>query len=254
MRFPESLQHQVRQRGRGLLGTWVKLPSFETIQLLGDAGFDAVVIDMEHAPHTLSRAVELVFCAQAVGMLALIRLPDASGATIQPLLDGGADGLLVPRVSDVTIADEVTRKMVFAPAGDRGLGSTSRAGGWGLRPKTEYFERGDDLARFIQLEDWPSLERAADFASLPHVNGLFIGHGDLSLSSGRSTSDPAVIDLTANVISVAQSAGRLSAVAVASPKDVQPYLQQGVSLVILSNDTTMFGNAARRAAEVALAG
>ena len=129
----ESLTARVRSSGRGLLGTWVKIPSLETMQLLGHAGFDFVVIDMEHAPHTLERGVELVFAAQAMGMVALVRLPDHTGMTIQPLLDGGADGLLVPRVTSPEIADAVTRRMVFAPKGERGLGATSRAGRWASR-------------------------------------------------------------------------------------------------------------------------
>jgi 2-dehydro-3-deoxyglucarate aldolase/4-hydroxy-2-oxoheptanedioate aldolase len=71
-----SIISRVRDAGgKGLLGTWVKIPSFETMQLLGHAGFDFVVIDMEHAPHTLQRAVELVFAAQAMGLAALVRLP-----------------------------------------------------------------------------------------------------------------------------------------------------------------------------------
>ena len=87
----EGVISRVHSSGWGLLGTWVKIPALETIQLLGHAGFDFVVIDMEHAPHTLAGAVELVFAAQAMGMSALVRLPDHTGMTIQPLLDGGAD-------------------------------------------------------------------------------------------------------------------------------------------------------------------
>ncbi len=84
-------------RSRGMLGTWVKIPSLETVELLGHAGFEFVVIDMEHAPHSMSTAYELIFAAQACGMAALVRLPDQSGSEVQRLLDGGADGLLVPR-------------------------------------------------------------------------------------------------------------------------------------------------------------
>ena len=62
-----SIAQKIDASGRGLLGTWVKIPAFETVQLIGHAGFDFVVIDMEHAPHSLDRAVELVFCAQAMG-------------------------------------------------------------------------------------------------------------------------------------------------------------------------------------------
>lgn len=243
MAAPATIADRVRARGRGLLGTWVKLPALETVQLIGQAGFDFVVIDMEHAPHSLERAVELVFCAQAMGMSALVRLPDHLGTAIQPLLDGGADGLLVPRIDDPVTADAITRRMVFAPTGGRGLGATSRAGRWGLAPLPDYLQRGDATLRMIQLEDWVSLERAAEFAALEHVTGIFIGHGDLLLSSGKPPTDPAVKDLTARVLAAVSQAGVLSGVAVGTPEEARAHLELGFSLVMLSNDTTLFGKA-----------
>jgi 2-dehydro-3-deoxyglucarate aldolase/4-hydroxy-2-oxoheptanedioate aldolase len=248
-----SVISRVRDTGRGLLGTWVKIPSLETVQLLGHAGFDFVVIDMEHAPHTLERAVELVFAAQAMGMAALVRLPDHTGMTIQPLLDGGADGLLVPRIAELATADAITRRMVFAPRGERGLGATSRAGRWGLAPLPDYLSRGDAGLRMIQLEDWKSLDRAAAFAALEHVNGIFIGHGDLFLSSGKPASDAAVKELTARVLAATKDAGILSGVAVGSRVEAREHLAMGFSLVMVSNDTTLFGRAVAEAAAAARA-
>ena len=244
-----SIAQKVEASGRGLLGTWVKIPAFETVQLIGHAGFDFVVIDMEHAPHSLDRAVELVFCAQAMGMSALVRLPDHLGTTIQPLLDGGADGLLVPRIAASGTADALTRRMVFAPKGERGLGSTSRAGRWGLAPLSDYLRRGDEALRMIQLEDWASLERAAEFAALEHVSGIFIGHGDLFLSSGKPPNDPAVKALTARVLAATKEAGILSGVAVGTAGEARVHLDMGFSLVMLSNDTTLFGKAVAEAAD-----
>ncbi len=206
---------------------------------------------MEHAPHTLQRAVELVFAAQAMGMAALVRLPDHTGMTIQPLLDGGADGLLVPRVTSPAIADAITRRMVFAPKGERGLGATSRAGRWGLLPLPDYLRAGDEAMRMIQLEDWASLERTAEFAALEHVKGVFIGHGDLFLSSGKPANDPEVKDLTARVLKATQEAGVLSGVAVGTPEEARAHLEMGFSLVMVSNDTTLFGSAVAQAASAA---
>jgi len=163
--------------------------------------------------------------------------------TIQPLLDGGADGLLVPRVTSPEIADAVTRRMVFAPKGERGLGATSRAGRWGFAPLPEYLARGDAGLRMIQLEDWHSLERAAEFAALEHVNGIFVGHGDLFLSSGKPASAPEVKALTARVLAATREAGILSGVAVGTAEEARAHLDQGFSLVMVSNDTTMFGRA-----------
>jgi 2-keto-3-deoxy-L-rhamnonate aldolase RhmA len=237
-----------RARSRGLIGTWVKIPSFATVELLGHAGFDFVVIDMEHAPHALDRACELIFAAQAVDMGALVRLPDHSGSTIQPLLDAGADGLLVPRVTGLDVAAALTRRMVFSPKGERGLGFTSRAGKWGLGSIPDYLARGDSQClRMIQLEDWATLEAAAQFAALEHVNGIFIGHGDLFLSSGKPPGSPEVQQLTARMLRATKEAGVLSGVAVASPVEARAYLDMGFSLVMVSNDTTLFGRAAAEA-------
>ena len=249
----ENFVATLSSRKRGMIGTWVKIPSLETVELLGHAGFEVVVIDMEHAPHSLDRAYELIFAAQAVGMAALVRLPDHSGSTIQPLLDGGADGLLVPRITGLDVAAAITRRMVFSPRGERGLGFTSRAGRWGLGSIPDYLARGDtQCLRMIQLEDWATLESAAEFASLEHVNGVFIGHGDLFLSSGKAPNSPEVQQLTARMLAATKQAGVLSGVAVGTPAEARACLDQGFSLVMLSNDTTLFGRAAAEAVKATL--
>jgi 2-dehydro-3-deoxyglucarate aldolase/4-hydroxy-2-oxoheptanedioate aldolase len=234
-----------RSAGRGLLGAWVKIPSLEIVELLGHAGFDFVVVDMEHAPHPLDLAYRLIFAAQAVGMGALVRLPSRSEENVQRLLDAGADGLLVPRVTSLDEARAISAAMVFAPRGTRGLGGTSRAGRWGLVPMADYVKRGDEeCARIIQLESWETLQRAADYAALPHVNGVFVGHGDLFLSSGKPASDPEVRRLTADVARIAKEKGVLSGAAASTPDEAKLYLEMGYSLVMVSNDATLFGRAA----------
>ncbi|MCB5423792.1 2-dehydro-3-deoxyglucarate aldolase [Altererythrobacter sp. CC-YST694] len=246
---------RVRGGKRGIIGTWVKIPALETVQLLAHAGFEFVVIDMEHAPHALDRANELVFAAQSMGMAAVVRLPDHTGHAIQPLLDGGADGLLIPRVTSLDLAHDITSRMIFAPRGLRGLGFTSRAGKWGLGSIPDYLKRGDEQClRMIQLEDWASLEQTRAFAELEHVNGVFIGHGDLFLSSGKPASDPAVCDLTARMLAATKEADVLSGIAVGSPAEAREALDMGFSLVMVSNDTTLFGKAAAEAVRATLEG
>jgi 2-dehydro-3-deoxyglucarate aldolase/4-hydroxy-2-oxoheptanedioate aldolase len=241
----EGFMNRARSAGRGLLGTWVKIPALETVELLAHAGFDFVVIDMEHAPLALDRVYELIFAAQRMGMSALVRLPDQLGTPVQPLLDAGADGLLVPRVTSTDVAASISARMVFAPAGERGLGFTSRAGRWSLMPLPEYLERGDkQCLRMIQLEDWTTLQAASQFASLEHVNGLFVGLGDLFLSSGRPASSPEVQTLVRTVLEATKNASILSGIAAGTPAEAKQYLAMGYSLVMVSNDATLFGKAA----------
>lgn len=245
MQMTEGFMDRARSARHGLLGTWVKIPAFETVELLAHAGFDFVVLDMEHAPLALDRVYELIFATQRLGMAALVRLPDQLGTPVQPLLDAGADGLLVPRVTSTEVAAAITARMVFSPGGERGLGFTSRAGRWSLMPLPEYLERGDkQCLRMVQLEDWATLEAAARFAALKHVNGLFVGLGDLFLSSGRPANAPEVQALVGTVLKATKEAGILSGIAAGAPAEARQYLALGYSLVMVSNDATLFGRAA----------
>ena len=228
----------------GLVGTWVKIPSLETVELLGHAGFDFVVVDMEHAPHALDTAYTMIFAAQAMGMKAYVRLADRQGSDIQRLLDSGADGLLVPQVSDLDTAERLTRQMVFAPQGERGLGATSRAGRWGLLPVPDYVTRGNACLRMVQLEAWDVLHDAASYLALEHVGGVFVGLGDLFLSSGRRPDEPETRVMVATVARLAREAGKFSGIAAGGAAEARTYLDLGYTHVMVGNDATIFGRAA----------
>jgi len=238
------------RKADGLLGTWVKIPALETVEMLGHAGFDFVVVDLEHAPLDMETAYRMIVAAQGAGMAALVRLSDRSGAQIQRLLDAGADGLLVPHVADVAMAERITGAMVFAPHGTRGLGSTSRAGRWGLAPMADYIARGDRCLRMVQLEAWEILQQAPAFLDVETVGGVFVGLGDLFLSSGRRPDDPETDAMVVRVAEEARAAGKASGIAAASVEEARRYLEYGYSLVMVSNDGTLFG----RAAQAAVAG
>ena len=68
-----SFARRLGSGGPTVFGTWVKLPTLETVELLGHAGFDFIVVDMEHAPLTLESAYRAIVMAQAMGMGALVR-------------------------------------------------------------------------------------------------------------------------------------------------------------------------------------
>jgi len=241
----QGFMDRARGASGGLLGTWVKIPAFETVEMLAHAGFDFVVLDMEHAPLSLDRTYELIFATQRMDMAALVRLPDHLGTAVQPLLDAGADGLLVPRVTSPATAAAIAARMVFSPAGERGLGFTSRAGRWSMMSLPDYLRRGDEQClRMIQLEDWASLEAVAQFAAIAHVNGLFVGTGDLYLSSGKPAGSPEVQALLRRVLEATRAADKLTGVAASTPAEAQAYLAMGFSLVMVSNDATLFGRAA----------
>src|SRR5690554_3706415 len=149
-------------------GTWVKIPALETVEMLASAGFDFIVIDQEHSPLGLESAYRATVVAQSLGLQVLVRVPDRSGSHVQRLLDLGVDGILVPRVTTPDEARTVIRQMVFSPEGDRGLGTTARAGAWGGRARGDYVRHGNEnVLRAVQLEDMEVLEQVEQILDVP---------------------------------------------------------------------------------------
>lgn len=236
----------LREPGRCAYGTWVKLPSMEAVELLGRAGFDFIVVDMEHSPLDLETAYRLIFTAQAGGMAALVRVPDRSGSHIQRVLDAGADGILVPQVSSVEQATASIGQMTFSPRGARGMGATSRAGGWGLDGAAAYVAGGDEIVRGIQIEDLVSLRSGAEYLAIDGLGALFVGLGDLTLSSGLTADSPQIDDAIAALLEAARPRGIPCGTAVGTVAAARAAADRGFSFVMVSNDTTMFGEAAAR--------
>jgi 2-dehydro-3-deoxyglucarate aldolase/4-hydroxy-2-oxoheptanedioate aldolase len=227
-------------------GTWVKLGTLETLEMLAIAGFDFVVVDMEHAPHTLESAYRLVVAAQGFGMRALVRLPDSSGALVQRILDSGADGVLVPRVRTVSEAGSVADGMRFSPEGARGLGITSRAGHWGLRSTPDYVAEGNrDVLRGVQLEDAPALRDAASILAVEGINAAFVGPGDLALSTGQPAGHPDNAALIDGLLATCRELAMPCGTAVGDAAAAIAARERGFSFVMVSNDCTLFGKAAQ---------
>jgi len=229
------------------IGTWLKIPATEPTEIMAFAGFDFVIIDLEHAPLTLETAYRLINLAVLAGVSPLVRVPDHGASTIQRVLDAGAHGVLVPHIDSVAEAEAVTRAVRFPPRGSRGSGGTSRAGQWGLRATADYLSFGNDQVLCIaQLESRQAVESAADILALDGVDAVFVGAADLALSLGVSPRDPAVLDSIDQVVKAATAAGKACGLAFgADPAAGARAVADGAGFVVLSNDTSMLATAAR---------
>lgn len=245
MNRPDFL-NRLTTAGRCLFGTWVKLPTPETLEMLAGAGLDFVTIDTEHAPLSLESTYRLIAHAQALGLSALVRIPDQASNDFQRLLDSGADGLLVPRVRDADEARQAVSRMRFSPQGLRGMGITSRAGQWGLKPVADYLRDGEErVMRCMQLEDRSVLEAVESVLDVEGVNATFLGMGDLQLSTGLPASHP---ELQALVDRLLAACRQREIPCGAAAQDVAGALraaERGFSFVMVSNDATLFGKAAQ---------
>ncbi len=244
------LKAKSRTGGDCRFGTWAKIPALETVEMLGHAGFDFLVVDMEHAPHSLQTAYQAIVQAQAAGMAALVRMPDHSPSMAQKLLDAGADGLLIPRVDSADAARQALAGMCFPPEGSRGMGYTSRAAKWGADSVAAYLERGrTGVTRIVQLEDVGAIGEIEAICATPGLDAVFIGFGDLMLSTGLPRNDPSILAMEQSVLKTAAAHQLPVGTAVQSPKDALACRDAGYSFVMVSADTTIFSIGARALVE-----
>lgn len=239
-RFTEKLARAERCQ----YGTWVKLPCHETLDMLALAGLDFIVLDTEHAPLTLETCARLTAHAQALGLSVLVRAPDQRTNDYQRLLDLGIDGLLIPRVRDEREAQAAVSRMRFSPIGERGLGITSRAGHWGMKPLPQYLSEGNDhTLRCLQLEDPQVLDNAREVLSVEGVNAAFLGMGDLTMTTGLSPTDPSLQKRVDHLLAVCQSLNLPCGAAAQDAESARRAAQRGFAFVMISNDASIFGKA-----------
>ncbi|WP_314173944.1 HpcH/HpaI aldolase family protein [Streptomyces winkii] len=235
------------ERATTPLGTWLKIASGEPAEIMAFAGFDFVVVDLEHAPLGLETAYRLINSAAALGMAPLVRVPDKAPSTIQKILDAGAVGILVPHVDTVEEAAAVGRACRFPPDGVRGAGGTSRAGRWGLRPNADYLATGnDDVLCIPQLESAGAVAAAPRMLALDSVDAVFVGAADLSMSMGSTPTSPDVLELIGSVQDAAHAAGKRCGLAFGGvPERAAQAVRDGCDFVLLGNDTSMLAESAR---------
>ncbi|MDX9794034.1 MAG: aldolase/citrate lyase family protein, partial [Kiritimatiellia bacterium] len=81
--------HETRERlkrGEVLTGVFCKTTAPELIEVIGHAGFDFCILDMEHGPVNLETLQHLIRAAEVTGTLPIVRTRGASPDTVaQPL-------------------------------------------------------------------------------------------------------------------------------------------------------------------------
>lgn len=243
--FQELLGQQ-----RAALGTWVKLPTVESVELMALAGFDFIVLDLEHSPISLETASTLIAVARGRQICPLVRVPDHSQSWIQRCLDAGASGILAPHVDSVDEARTVARAARFEPTGTRGVGPTSRAGDWGMTPMKRYLADGSEATVIAQIESDTGVQNSQAMVAEGGVDALFVGPVDLSVSLGTTADQPEVTRRIRHVVEQCLAASLPCGTAIgADPDRAAALAEEGFSFIMVSNDATILGSGAAQLVE-----
>ena len=227
-----------RQRmvaGDNLVGTFLKVPTSHATEILGDVGFDFVVIDQEHGPFDRTTTDIALLAARAQGIPALVRVPGPEA--ILSVLDCGATGALVPHIKSAAHAREVAAMFRYR-GGSRGFATSTRAGRYTAVPMWKHIADSDANSVFVaQIEDPVALDEIDAIAAVDGVDSLFIGRGDLTAAFGdESKEPPAVRSAVERISAAARKARKPISVYVGNATEAAWLRSLGANVFILSSD------------------
>lgn len=234
--------------GRCALGTWLKIAHNDIPELLALAGFDFVIIDMEHAPIGLGAAHRLIAAARAVGLPPLVRVPALDDSVVSRVLDSGSQGVVVPHVRSETDAERLVAAARLPPVGTRGFGPTVRSGGWGSDPDA-YRQSASRAVVIPQIECADGVSNIEAIAGVDGIDHLFVGTADLAESTDLAPADPAFGRLLEAVRDAAETRRIPLGTAVGADQcpPAPPRSLPECSFLAVSNDASLLLHGARSA-------
>ena len=220
----------LRQRmksGEPLLGTFLDTGSALAAEITAGAGFDWLVLDLEHGAGGREATLAQLLAARAP---VIVRVPSADSEETGWVLDHGAAGVLVPRVHG--IRDAARAEAASRYDGARGLDPGARAAGFGR--DAGYGARADEeRVVMIQIETRGALEAVEEIAALPGVDALFVGPYDLGIALGvmPGAATPEVQEAAGRVAAAAREAGKAAAVFLGDPALAPTYRELGFTAI-----------------------
>lgn len=180
-----SRMKEVLGRGELAYGCFCALKDPAVIEILGYAGFDFGIIDLEHSALDLSTMEHFIRAAKVAGITSIVRTPQMDFATILRAIENGADGVMIPHLMNKEMAQKVVNMAKYPPIGMRGIDGSTRVARYGNVPMVDHMkEQNERLLVIGMIEDKEAVDNLEEIMAVEGLDMLFIGAADLSCSYG----------------------------------------------------------------------
>lgn len=177
-----SLKKRLRA-GDTTLGSWITLGHAGIAEIFARAGYDWLVVDLEHSVISIDVAGDLIRTIDLCGVTPLVRLTSNHPDQIKRVMDAGAHGIVVPMVNSPEDAANAVAAVHYGPKGNRGVG-LARAQGYGTRFAEYLAWQADEPVVIAQIEHRNAVARLEQILRVPGIDGFIVGPYDLSCSMG----------------------------------------------------------------------
>lgn len=228
-----------------IFGGWISYDHPSIAETFALTGFDFISIDMEHAPISLSSAQRIISISQAYKVPCLPRPVSHSNDFFKPLLDSGADGLIVQMVETLEEVEKISKFLKYPPIGERTYG-VNRAQSYGLNFNNYVENWNSESILIIQIESKKGVNNIDSIVSHPSIDGVMIGPYDLSGSYGvpGDINNSKVVDACDKVLKACKKYNKSCGTQLSNPtrNSIEEAIKKNYTFIILSSDLFVLSN------------
>jgi 4-hydroxy-2-oxoheptanedioate aldolase len=235
----------------GVFGPFMITSDPAFVESAGYAGYDFVLLDMEHGPGTFENLQNLIRAANVADVMPVVRVPRGTDIWIDQALDVGAGGVMIPQIDTAEQAKIAVAAAKFSPRGNRGTCRFVRSAAYGGIPGARYFAEAQDTVVILQAEGKKAIENLDAILDVEGIDIVFVGPYDLSASLGiiGQIDHPMVMEAIADICRRAAKKNVKVGCFADNVQSARKLRDMGVKFLGYSCDTAIFQYAA--AADVA---
>jgi len=234
-RFKRALAAGQRQ-----VGLWLTLESPVATEIAAGAGFDWLLLDMEHTSNTLAQIGSHVTAARGGTAELVVRVPSVDPVLVKQLLDAGVRSLMFPFVQSVEEARQAVASTLYPPRGIRGVSGSSRANNF-TRVRDYLSAYAAEQCVIVQVESPRALAAIPEFGMLEGLDGIFIGPNDLAANMGLLGKPGAteVAGAIAEGLAAIKKAGKAAGLLDFAPDHARAQFEAGFDFVAVGSDMSL---------------
>lgn len=222
------------------VGPFLRIPRPELVEIIGIAGFDFAILDMEHGPTAPAEVYPLILAAERRGLRLIARIPTNQEPHFKWLLDLGIGGIQVPHVKTRDDAERAVEYSLFSPTGERGMCRFVRAAEFSNIPKDDYISSANrNRLLILMIEGKEGVDHLEEILTVPGIDVIFVGPYDLSQSMGLIGQiwHPDVLKTIEGVIVACAARGIATGVFTDTPEGLTFWKHRGVKYLAYRVET-----------------
>ncbi len=231
------------------LGSWITLGHPAIAEIMASAGFDWLVVDLEHSVIDLEVAGDLIRTIDLCGVAPLVRLTSNDQNQIKRVMDAGAHGIIVPMVNAPEEALRAVAATRYAPVGSRGVG-LARAQGYGASFQNYLKWQSEGPVIIVQIEHKDAVDQLEAILRVPGVDGFIVGPYDLSCSMGIAGQfeQAEFVHTIKRIHEIGQQVGSLVGMHIVEPdlQQLEQMVRDGYNFIAYSVDIRLLDIGARQ--------